>query len=174
MRLHTQHGVLSTSWDEIARGAEVSTATVYRHFPTMADLVPACARVVFDIIQTPTVEEASIQFANLPGPSDRLMHLTRTSCHCYRRGEGWLHAAYRERDFVPELDAAVRLIQETLRVLVRAAAGRTLPKPAAGTLFVLTDFPFWKSLVDAGLSYLAADAIVVAQVEAEARRLGLT
>jgi len=174
MRLHALQGVLSTSWNEIAEDARVSTATVYRHFPSLAELVPACARVVFDIIQTPTVEEASVQFANLSGPGERLEYLAAASCHCYRRGEQWLHAAYRERDFVPELDQAVRLIQDTLQVLVRAAVGRPLRRPEASTLFVLNDFPFWKSLVDAGHTYRTAEAAVVAAVHAESNRLGLS
>jgi hypothetical protein len=44
----------------------------------------------------------------------------RASCHCYAAGEGWLYAAQRERDFVPELPAALEVIKDTLRVLVVA------------------------------------------------------
>lgn len=173
MDLHVSGGVLATGWDDIAREAEVATATVYRHFPSLAELVPACAREVFDIIRPPTVEEASVQFATMSGAADRFEHLVRESCHCYRRGEGWLHAAHRERDFVPELDAALRLIEDTLHVLVEAAAGDRLPEPAHAALFALNDFPFWWSLAHAGLSYETAQETLIALVRAETARLGL-
>jgi AcrR family transcriptional regulator len=172
MRLHETQGVLPTSWDDIAAAAGVSTATAYRHFPSLAELVPACARVVFDIIGPPTVEEASVQFATMADAADRFEHLARESCHCYRRGEGWLHAAHRERDFVPELDRALTLIQDTLHVLVDAAAGRRPTRQQHAALFTVCDFPFWKSLVDNGMGYAAAEATVVRTARRESARLG--
>jgi AcrR family transcriptional regulator len=174
MRLHAEQGILSTSWDEIAASAGVSTATAYRHFPTLADLVPACARVVFDVIQPPTLEEASVQFATMTDAAERFEHLARESCHCYRRGEGWLHAAHRERDFVPELDRALALIQDTLHVLVDAAVGRKPSRQQHAVLFTICDFPFWKSLVDNGLGYAAAEAAVIDMARQQAERLGPT
>lgn len=170
MRLHTQEGVLATGWDDIAQAAGLATATVYRHYPSLTELVPACAREVFDLIRPPTLEEASVQFAAMGRPADRFEHLARESCHCYRRGEGWLHAAHRERDFVPELAAALTLIQDTLHVLVEAAAERPLDKARHARLFTLCDFPFWRSLRDAGLSYPATEGSVVDLVRAEAER----
>lgn len=164
-QLHTEQGVVSTSWEDIASASGVSVATVYRHFPSLRDLVPACAQVVFDIIRPPTPDEAAVQFESMPAAEDRFEHLARESCHCYRRGEGWLHAAHRERDFVPELDAALSLIQDTLHVLVRAAAeGRRLDRRSGAVLFTLCDFPFWKQLVDQGTSYRVAEEIVVGLV----------
>lgn len=174
MRLHTERGVLSTGWDDIAEAAGVASATVYRHFPSLAELVPACARVVFDVIKPPTAEEGRARFATLAGEADRYEHLVRESCHCYRRGEGWLHAAHRERDFVPALDDALGVIQGTLHVLVDAAAGRSLSREEHATLFVLCDFPFWKSMVDTGLPYRSTEQSLVALVRAESTRLGLS
>lgn len=174
MALHATHGVRLTGWDQIAEQAGVSPATVYRHFPTLDVLVPACARAVFDVIRPPSVPEARIQFTHLPSTPARLEHLVRESCHCYRRGEGWLHAAHRERDFVPALDQALSVIQETLHVLVDAAADTPLGRRGHATLFVLADFPFWKALVDAGLSYDEVEDTVVAHIHAELSRLGTT
>ncbi|MGH3362977.1 MAG: helix-turn-helix domain-containing protein, partial [Nocardioides sp.] len=92
MELHARDGVRATSWEAIGRRAGVSTATVYRHFPASSDLVRACAREVFDLVRPPTLEEASVQFALMEDAADRFAHLARESAHCYRRGEGWLHA----------------------------------------------------------------------------------
>src|SRR5438309_6819492 len=47
VRLHGRQGITQTSWAEIGVASRVSTATVYRHFPTLEDLVPACAQAAF-------------------------------------------------------------------------------------------------------------------------------
>ncbi len=173
MTLHAERGVIATGWDEIAAHAGVSTATVYRHFPSLDELVPACARTVFDIIRPPTVDEARAQFAALDRASDRFDALVSRSCHCYAMGEGWLHAAQRERDFVAALDAALQLIETTLDTLVVAAAGRKLASIDRSTLFVLCNFPFWKSLRDRGLGPQRAEDAIIRLVRTEADRLDL-
>jgi len=171
MQLHTQRGVMATNWADIADAAGVSMATVYRHFPSTKELIPACAQTVFAIIQPPTVEEATTIYANLTTPADRLERLVRNSCHCYAAGEGWLHAAQRERDFIPGLDDALRIIEDTLEVLIRAAVGKSVPKGPAAEIFVMCDFPFWKSLVDRGLGHRQAETTVVRLVRDRASQL---
>ena len=171
--LHGERGLAATGWDDIAERAGVSTATVYRHFPSVAELIPACARTVFDIIKPPTVEEASATFASLDSAGDRFERLIRYSCHCYEAGAAWLHAAHRERDFVPELDEALRVIEDSLGVLVTAAAGRRLTRNDHRVLFVLCDFPAWWSFTQSGLgSALVAD-LLVRLVRNEVDRIGL-
>ena len=171
--LHTERGLSATSWEDIAQRAEVSTATVYRHFPSLAHLVPACARTVFDIIKPPTLEQAAGTFGVLRRADERFEQLVRYSCHCYLTGKGWLHAAHRERDFVPELDEALRVIEDSLDTLVTAAAGRPLDGADHRLLFVLCDFPIWWSLVDRGIAPDDAEAVLVRLVLAEVDRIGL-
>lgn len=169
--LHAQRGVVLTSWELIAEAADVSTATAYRHFPSLADLIPACARSVFDVIEPPTVEEAADQFAALDRPEDRLEHLVRSSCACYAKGAGWLHAAHRERDFVAELDAALGVIEGTLEVLVEAAFGAPLGPEDRALLVVLCDFPLWWSLQAQGIDRAAVEEQLVRLVRANAARI---
>jgi AcrR family transcriptional regulator len=171
--LHSERGLAATGWDDIAERAGVSTATVYRHFPSLAELVPACARTVFDIIKPPTVAEASATFATLRTPADRFEQLVRYSCHCYEAGAPWLHAAHRERDFVPELDQALRVIEDTLAVLVTAAAGRRLARDDHRVMFALCDFPSWWSFTQSGLAPSAVEDLVVRLVRTEVDRIGL-
>jgi len=171
--LHAEQGLVATSWEQIADRAGVSTATVYRHFPSLTELVPACARTVFDIIQPPTLEQAGATFESLVRAGDRFERLVRYSCHCYESGTDWLHAAHRERDFIPELDAALDVIEDSLRVLVTAAAGTELTGADHAILCVVCDFPMWWSLIDAGLSDADAAETLVRLVRAEVARLAL-
>jgi AcrR family transcriptional regulator len=171
--LHTERGLSATSWEDIAQRAGVSTATAYRHFPSLAELVPACARTVFDIIQPPTLEQAAGTFDALHRADQRFEQLVRYSCHCYLAGSGWLHAAHRERDFFPELDEALRVIEDSLDTLVTAAAGHPLDGSDHRLLVVLCDFPLWWSLVDRGTAPDEAEAVLVRLVLAEVDRIGL-
>lgn len=171
--LHAERGLAATSWDDIADRAGVSAATVYRHFPSTRELVPACARTVFDLIQPPTLEQAGATFAALGSAGDRFEHLVRQSCHCYAQGAGWLHAAHRERDFSAELDGALRIMEDSLRVLVTAAAGRHLSKADHAVLFVLCNFPLWWSLTVTGLPARAVEDALVRLVRAEIDRIGI-
>lgn len=172
--LHTDNGVRVTSWDDIAELAGVSSSTVYRHFPSLTELVPACARSVFDIIEPPTIADARTMFADRSSPADRLEQLVRDSCACYRKGRGWLRAAHRERDLVPELHAALRVIEDSLEVLIEAATDRPLPGSRRHVLFVLSDFPFWWSLTDRGVGDQQAEDHIVRLVRAEVSGIATT
>ncbi|MFP5309855.1 MAG: TetR/AcrR family transcriptional regulator [Actinomycetes bacterium] len=169
-QLHAESGVVITSWEQIAERAGVATATVYRHFPSVAELVTACARSVFDLIEPPSPEDAAAKFARLEAPEDRLEQLVRDSCDCYAKGADWLHAAHRERDFVPELDTALLVMEDTLHVLVGAAFGSALSDEDHEALFVLCDFPFWWSLTNRGLPSGEVTQRIVRLVRTQAAR----
>ncbi len=172
-QLHAERGLVGTSWDDIAERASISTATVYRHFPSLAELVPACAQTVFDLIQPLTPEQAAGVFETHDRAADRFEHIARSSAHCYEAGADWLHAAHRERDFLPELESAMGVIEDSLHQLVTTAAGRRLSKADHAILFVLCDFPLWWSLTSSGLSGRATEEAMVRLVHYEIERIGL-
>jgi AcrR family transcriptional regulator len=159
---HAQRGVIATNWEEIAERAGVSTATVYRHFPSLDELVPACARTAFEAgARLPTPGEAASAFAGLTHPSQRMERLIRESCRCYELGDGWLAAARRDAKSVPALDRAVRLQDRVLGVLIRAALGdRSVDSQTMHVIKALVDFPFWKALTDAGLPKQQAPRVI--------------
>lgn len=160
--LHAERGMLATSWEEIADAAGVAPATVYRHFPSLVELIPACAEAVFDVARPPTVDEARAKFGDLESPLARFELLVRESCHCYADGEAWLHAARRERDLIPAIDEVVRVQDAALEVLVAACLGDVrVSANATRLLIVLCDFPFWKLLVDRGPPRRAVPGIVI-------------
>jgi len=152
--LHAQRGVIATNWEEIAERARVSTATVYRHFPSLGELVPACARTAFEAgASLPTLAQAAAAFAGLTRPAPRIERLIRESCRCYELGAGWLAAARRDAKSVPALDRAVRLQDRVLGVLIQAALGDAfVDAQTMSVIKALIDFPFWKALTDAGVA----------------------
>jgi AcrR family transcriptional regulator len=160
--LHAKQGILTTNWAEIAHRAGVSQATVYRHFPSLDDLIPACAHEVFDLSGLPTPERAAEIFAGETSVSGRLERLVRGTCECFGRSAGWLNAAWREQELIPALGDAMRIQQESIQVLVLVALeGTSASARLMKMLTALLDFPFWKSLRDAGFSEEeAADQVV--------------
>ena len=152
--LHAQRGVIATNWEEIAEGAGVSTATVYRHFPSLGELVPACARTAFEAgASLPAPAQAAAAFAGLTRPAPRIERLIRESCRCYELGAGWLAAARRDAKSVPALDRAVRLQDRVLGVLIQTALGDAfVDAQTMSVIKALIDFPFWKALTDAGVA----------------------
>ena len=160
--LHAQRGVIATNWEEIAERARVSTATVYRHFPSLGELVPACARTAFEAgASLPTLAQAAAAFAGLTRPAPRIERLIRESCRCYELGAGWLAAARRDAKSVPALDRAVRLQDRVLGVLIQAALGDAfVDAQTMSVIKALIDFPFWKALTDAGVATEKAPQVV--------------
>lgn len=158
--LHAKDGVIGTSFEAIAERAGVAQGTVYRHFPTLDELIPACARTIH-VLKPIHPEQAGEAVPALPRPSQRLEWLVRGTCDCYERDGGWINAARREEDLVPALGEIGKIQRESLRVLVEAAlAGTDIDPDVVPVLAALIDFPFWRSLRDAGLSEaMAADQI---------------
>src|SRR5688500_1144297 len=57
--LHTRKGILGTTYQDIAREADVSLATVYNHFPTLEELVEGCGSLLMERYQPPSPGDAS-------------------------------------------------------------------------------------------------------------------
>lgn len=170
MGLHAEQGALRTGWDDIAARAEVATSTVYRHFPSLDELVPACAETVFHISGLPSPEDADRIFRGLSTPQARLERLIRGTCECYSKSEGWLHAARRESDLIPALQRAVDVQQRSMELLIRAAVGDDVATSTVKVLVALTDFSFWKSLKESGLGESAATDAVVELAEEQLQK----
>jgi AcrR family transcriptional regulator len=174
MDLQAEQGT-HASWEEIARRAEVSTVTVYRHFRSLGELVPACLETIWTREQLePTPERARGIFADLKRRDERFERLVRASCDCYAKAPAWLAMTRAERAGVPEMREATARQQEALRRLVRAALGDAeVDRRVERILRALVDFPFWQSLVDAGMSARQAADTVVEMVRSELRRHGI-
>jgi AcrR family transcriptional regulator len=65
MALHGEQGIAATSWDDIARRAGVGVGAVYRHFPSLDELLPACRAIAFELLALPDPAGAGALFEGL-------------------------------------------------------------------------------------------------------------
>ena len=79
--LHREQGVVATSYRHVAERADVGIGTVYRHFPTLDDLVMACGGRLLEITKPPTVEA----FTGVRSRRARLARKSRRAPNAYRR-----------------------------------------------------------------------------------------
>jgi AcrR family transcriptional regulator len=166
-------GVQGTSFEEIAEQAGVAQATVYRHFPSLDELIPACAATI-QVLKPLTEQDFALLFHGRPGAWERLEWIIRATCECYARDGGWLQAARREADLIPALSKVVGLQQESLRSLVRAALlGSEVGERTVQLLAALIDFPLWRTLREMGLDPTEATNQVVELVRDQMKKENL-
>ena len=161
MELHGEQGILATSWEDIAKRAGVALATVYRHFPTLNELVPACGALAEQFIQPPRPELAGTLFAGVDAVPERVARVVAELCAFYERGGVALATARREGHRVEPLGAWARELDRTRELLVRAALSPAAPDEAtARVAAALTAFPVWQALTEAGVPTADAPAVI--------------
>jgi AcrR family transcriptional regulator len=152
LALHAEQGILITSWEDIARRADVSPATVYRHFPSLDHIVRACGQRVHAVSRPPDAESAKRLFAGDERLAARLDRLVRELHAFYERGAPNIEAARREQHLLPQLAADVARQHAVREALVREALRSEEPdEPTVQVASALSDFPVWKALIDRGL-----------------------
>ena len=162
MALHSEQGVLATSWEDIARKANVALATVYRYFPSIDELVEGCGALVVETTRPPTPEGAPELFDGAASVGERIERLAAEFCALYERAHKPFVAGLRDADKVPKLRQFVDGHRATLDAYV-AEALRPI-RPDSRTLRVaaaLLDFPTWKSLRDRGLESAEVNDVLV-------------
>ena len=148
LALHSEKGILGTSWQDIAHRADVSVGTVYKHFPSLDELVPACGELMYAITRPPSLEDAPRIFAGAHLLEERLERLISELFDFYERGAPYIETDFQERQLsmIQEWEAHMRA---TIAGLVREAL---LPVgPDEGTVQVvsaLLDFSTFKSFLE--------------------------
>jgi AcrR family transcriptional regulator len=160
--LHTEQGIAATSWDQIAARAGVGVGTVYRHFPTLDELVPACGEVSMEVVGLPSPAEAP---ALLAGAADPVARLVAEVFAIYERGAPELQVVRREPDAHPSVAELNDTLEATLEALVLAALPDGSPTDRAVTRAMI-DLDTWQALRTAGLDPEAAVAEVGAMLAA--------
>src|SRR5438128_11217741 len=167
--LHNEQGIDATSWDDIARRAGVGVGTVYRHFPTLDELVPACGQVALGVIAMPEPNATPALFQGADDASERMRRLVAEVFAMYERGAADLQTALRDVDVHPMVRQAASDLDAALAALV-AAALEPLDADDADRRVAraMIDLGTWRALRDQGLG---ADEAVAAVAEMLARRM---
>ena len=150
--LHGERGIAATSWDDIAARAGVGVGTVYRHFPSLDELVPACGDVTMQLLELPDPATIPALFDHPSEPGERVKRLVREVFAIYERGAPELRAVRREADVHPRVAQDRDRLDLTLSALVDAALGPLEPCPRDRALArALVDLNTWEALRDQGL-----------------------
>ena len=148
LALHAEKGIFGTSWQDIAKRADVSVGTVYKHFPSLEELVPACGELMYAITRPPSLEDAPQIFAGASSLEERLGRLIEELLAFYERGTSYIETDFQEARLpaVVEWEAYMRA---TIAGLVREALVPAEPdEHTVQTVSALLDFSTFKSFVD--------------------------
>jgi AcrR family transcriptional regulator len=148
LTLHSEKGILGTSWQDIARRADVSVGTVYKHFPSLDELVPACGELMYAITRPPSLEDAPQIFAGASSLEERLERLIGELFGFYERGAPYIETDFQERR-LPMVQEWEVYMRATIAGLVREALVSAGPdERTVGTISALLDFSTFKSFLD--------------------------
>ena len=148
LALHAEKGIFGTSWQDIAQRADVSVGTVYKHFPSLNELVPACGELMYAITRPPSLEDAPEIFAGASSLEERLERLVFELFDFYERGAPYIETDFQERRLpaVAEWEAYMRT---TIAGLVREALVSAEPdERMIQAVSALLDFSTFKSFLD--------------------------
>ena len=157
--LHTEQGIAATSWDDIAARAGVGVGTVYRHFPSLDDLVPACGELSMEVVALPDPDDVRALFDGVDAPAERITTLVREAFAIYERGALELQVARREPDAHPSVAAVTAALEASLSALVDAALEPLDADPQDRAVArAMIDLNTWEALQTAGLDASSAVA----------------
>jgi len=142
--LHGEKGITATTYKDIAERADVSLATVYRHFPRYDDVVMACGAL--SLSRMPVRDAAALQ-----GVDD----LVDATYDLYDWSPGMLAHLREEVRKVPVLADFIAGAEELVESYVRAALP-DLDDDDVVTVIALLDEGVHRSLTASGLSPAAA------------------
>jgi AcrR family transcriptional regulator len=152
-RLHNERGIAATTWDEIAERAGVGVGTVYRHFPTLDELIPACGAVSMQIVSLPRLDQVPEIFAGCEAARARVDRLVTEVFSIYERGADDLRALVREPNVHPAVGAAADQLDATLTALAKEALSPLRPNHEDRRLArALLDLRTWEALRAQGMS----------------------
>jgi AcrR family transcriptional regulator len=150
--LHSEQGIAATSWDDIAARAGVGVGTVYRHFPSLDELIPACGEITMQVVALPDPATLPALFEQATEPAERIEGLVREAFAIYERGGPELRAIRREADVHPRVAQDRDRLDDSLSALVDTALGPLDATQQDGAVArAIIDLNTWEALRDHGL-----------------------
>jgi AcrR family transcriptional regulator len=151
--------VLGTSWRDIAREADVAVATVYAHFPTLDELLPACGALVMERARPPRPEAAAAVVGDATDLCERFLRVARELFSFYERGGRHLEVDVRERE-LPGMREWEEWLSATVLAFVREAIGGAADLRTARLVSALFDLPTYRALRERGAGTATAARMV--------------
>ncbi len=150
--LHGEQGIAATSWDDIAARAGVGVGTVYRHFSSLDELIPACGEVTMQVLALPDPSTLPARFEHATEPAERIERLVREAFAIYERGASELRVIRREGDVHPRVAQDRDQLQALLTALVDTALGPlNATQQDRAIARAMIDLNTWDALRDQGL-----------------------
>jgi AcrR family transcriptional regulator len=150
--LHGEQGIAATSWDDIAARAGVGVGTVYRHFPSLDELVPACGEITMQVVALPDRSTLPALFEQATEPAERIERLVREAFAIYERGARELRAIRREAEVHPRVARDRDQLEASLSALVDTALGPLhATQQDRAVARAMVDLNTWEALRDQGL-----------------------
>jgi AcrR family transcriptional regulator len=153
LELHSQQGILETSFDQVAEKAGVPLKTLESYFPTRDDLVKGCGRHVLTRLRLPPPDRAGEIFSDAASDRERVHRLIETLFDVYERESQSLERGRRDRAAVPLVDEAFEQVNASVEALVAEALRPIDPDAETiASVRALTDLEVWRALREAGAS----------------------
>lgn len=171
IELHETRGPARTTMSAVAERAGVERRTLYRHFPSEADLFAACSQHYFGANPWPDLDT----WRAIPDPRLRLRRALDELFAYYERTAPMYSNVLRDAELVDlARDAVAPLrtyLEEAAEILTagRPVRGRRR-RLLAGALRHALAFSTWQSLTAAGVGRADAATLVTALVEASVAR----
>jgi len=160
LHLHSQQGFAATSWQDIADAAGVAVGTVYYHFPTFDELIPACSGLGMELMPFPT----SAIFRGLRGRKQRVQRLVEELHNKYEASRTPLFHTYTERGKIPAVDRFAQQFGAHIRSLVQDALGPDATPEMVAEADALADFRVWDAMRERGLPKEVIASVVVQSI----------
>jgi AcrR family transcriptional regulator len=151
--LHTEQGIAATSWDDIATRAGVGVGTVYRHFPSLDELIPACGEISMQVVALPEPQHVPALFDGIDTPAERIERLVREVFAVYERGAPELRVVRNEPEVHPSVSELGEEVEALLTALVDAAVEPLGITPAdRAVVRAMVDLDTWQALREQGVA----------------------
>ncbi len=173
IELHGTVGPSRTTLSAVAERAGVERRTLYRHFPTEADLFEACSSHYFTANPWPDIDE----WRAIRDPRQRLERALDELYAYYERTAPMFSNVLRDAELVDLADEGIAPLRAYLERAAEAlTAGRRVRgrrrELVGGALRHALAFPTWRSLSANGIARSDAVALMTALVEGAATPAG--
>ena len=130
----------------------VGVGTVYRHFPSLDELIPACGEITMQVVALPDPTTVPALFEHATEPTERIERLVREAFAIYERGAPELRAIRGDADVHPRVAQDRDQLEASLSALVDTTLGSLdATQQDRAVARAMVDLNTWEALRGHGL-----------------------